>query len=84
MILNGDEIYLVCMKLDIPSLLKFSLCNKKIYEKSVNVLLYKSSELDKTILNTKDIINIRYRLNVLCIKMSARRIINLIKNQKLI
>ena len=31
--LSKDELFLIAMKLDYPSLLKFSMCNKRIYDK---------------------------------------------------
>ena len=31
--LSKDELFLIAMKLDCPTLLKFCICNKKIYDK---------------------------------------------------
>ena len=58
--LNRDEIYMICMRLDINSILRFSLVNKNMREKIVcNVLKYKLnrqyyiSALENSLLRTK-------------------------------
>ena len=70
--LNKDEIYLICKKLNLRSLRKFCLVNKHVYN---IIFLHKTLLVDKLICPAKTlrvlIFQINLKLNFLCDEISS-------------